>query len=100
MWADSPTQVLCVRDMLQHCDAVLLLDNDSLLKQAATKQLKPAPGAVGGGGGGAAACVSMTLSDANKVLPQQGSCEMFHLTPSRLQRRLLLICCAILCPCR
>jgi len=25
--------VLCARDMLQHCDTVLMLDNDSLLKQ-------------------------------------------------------------------
>ena len=65
--AHCMTQVLCVRDMLQHCDAVLLLDNDSLFKQAAAKPLKPSPGTAGGGGGGAAACVSMTLSDANKV---------------------------------
>ena len=64
-------QVLCTRDMLQHCDVVLMLDNDSLLKQAAAKQLKSAassPGAAAGGGSGTAGSVGMTLSDANKVL--------------------------------
>ena len=62
--------VLCARDMLQHCDAVIMLDNDSLLKQAAAKQAKAAassPGAVGGGGGGSSSSVGVSLSDANKA---------------------------------
>ncbi len=54
--------------MLQHCDVVLMLDNDSLLKQAAARQLKSAS-ASPGAAGGAAAGVGMTLSDANKALP-------------------------------
>jgi hypothetical protein len=57
--------------MLQHCDAVLMLDNDSQLKQAAAKHMKSAlssPGAVGGGGSVAAGSVGVTLSDANKAL--------------------------------
>ena len=60
-------QVLCAKDMLQHCDVVLMLDNDSLLKQAAARQLKSAaspPGAMSGAVGGG---VGVTLSDANKV---------------------------------
>jgi hypothetical protein len=47
--------------MLQHCDVVLLLDNDSLLKQAAAKQVKSGLSAGSAGG------VGVTLSDANKV---------------------------------
>jgi hypothetical protein len=56
-------QVLCARDMLQHCDVVLMLDNDTLLKQAAAKQLKSASSSPGA----AAAGVGMSLSDANKA---------------------------------
>jgi hypothetical protein len=99
-------QVLCTRDMLQHCDVVLMLDNDSLLKQAAAKQLKSAaasPAAAGGGGGGTAASVGMTLSDANKVPPQIlhfATENRFHLTPTRLQRLLWSTSCATPWPCR
>jgi hypothetical protein len=60
-------QVLCAKDMLQHCDAVLMLDNDSLLKQAAAKQLKSAASSPGAISGGVGSSFGVTLSDANKV---------------------------------
>jgi hypothetical protein len=60
-------QVLCARDILQHCDVALLLDNDSLLKQATARNLKSATALPGAAGCAAAGGVGVTLSDANKV---------------------------------
>ncbi len=93
-------QVLCAKDMLQHCDVVLLLDNDSLLKQAAAKQLKSAASPPGAAGGAVAGGVGMTLSDANKVPIGFCNSKELHVTSARLQRRPSSTFSATPWPCR
>jgi hypothetical protein len=79
-------QVLSARDMMQHCDVALMLDNDSLLKQAAAEQAAGSISSPGGAGMNhrAASGVGVSLSDGNRYA---------HIHVTRLQRAPSWTCC-------
>jgi hypothetical protein len=88
--------VLSARDMMQHCDVALMLDNDSLLKQAAAEQAAGSISSPGGAGMNhrAASGVGVSLSDGNKVsIPSTPTHRYAHIHVTRLQRAPSWTCC-------